>query len=108
MPFPRGRLVAESGCPKPVMSARATDFLWFEWTGEGVFALFDRGTGETHLLDSESAAVLRALCARPADAAELGARLFEPGVMGVGEDWHRWLTLRLSGLIGLELVVAGD
>ena len=91
-----------------LLAARPEDLLWFEWEGEGIFSLYDRGTGETHILDMGSAEVLRALCRRPADWPRLTACLLAEGVLEPGAEWEQWLRRRLEGLMALELIAPAD
>lgn len=90
-----------------VLCARPGDYLWFEWADEGVCAVFDRGTGETHLISILPAAALRALCDRPIGFGGLTERLIAEGVIGSGEDWLGLLAQSVDGLIGLELIASG-
>ena len=90
--------------PQGILCARPEDFLWWEWGDEGVVALFDQGTGETHLLDIASAEVLRTLCVEPSPPPLLGERLIAAGVMESGDAGSDWLTQILDGLMRLELV----
>ena len=46
---------------------------WRVWSDEHV--VYDDGSGDTHLLDAEAAAVLRRLTEGPASASELAAEL---------------------------------
>jgi PqqD family protein of HPr-rel-A system len=90
------------------LSARLEDYLWWEWAEEGVVAIFDQGSGETHLLDAASAEVLQALCLAPAEPEQLAHRLMAAGVLDCADDWTVWLAQILDGLVRLDLVVRSE
>ena len=59
--------------PAELYSARSENLVWVEWEEES--ALYNRGTGETHILNTFPAEILRSLLDDPADAQTLAQRL---------------------------------
>jgi len=90
-----------------LLVARPQDYIWFEWADEGVFSLFDRASGETHLISILPAAALRALCDQPMGLAVLAQRLIADGTIDPGADWAALLEQSVDGLLGLQLIAPG-
>lgn len=103
-------MLSESAGPRGLtglLVARPDDYLWFEWAEEGVWGLFDRGTGQTHLLSVLPAEALRVLCQQPMGLSELGQHLAREGLIDAGEQWMAVLGQSVEGLVGLDLITAG-
>lgn len=86
------------------LATRPGQLCWYAWPGEDCFALFDGGTGLTHLLNGFPAATLRMLCAGPTSLESLALRLAALWGVEADPEWRVLVQESVDGLASLQLV----
>lgn len=78
--------------------------LWYEWETE--YTIFDRNSGETHLINELPAQILRHLSERPASSPELAAKLAHLCEVENDKSWAAQTSGIINNLAALGLVEA--
>ncbi len=94
-------------CVAIQIAARPQDYLWTAWEGEDCYALFDRGTGLTHLINEFPAAILTTVAGRRVGFAELADEMAQLCGVVADEDWRQTMANSLDGLVALGVLDAG-
>jgi PqqD family protein of HPr-rel-A system len=84
------------------VAARPDDLVWVGWGQD--YAVYDCGTGQTHLINELPAEILRLLARTPASAAEIAARLAEECGVDDDERWLQQIADVMSSLEALDLL----
>lgn len=74
------------------------------WDGEGCYALFDRASGLTHLINEFPAAILTSLTDGRADLAQLADELANLCGAVSDERWRQTTAISVDGLVALGLI----
>lgn len=77
------------------------------WEGEDCYALFDRGTGLTHLINAFPAAILTSVADRRVGFGELADEMAQLCGAIPDEGWRQTVLTTLDGLVALGVLDAG-
>ena len=85
-----------------VYIAHGEQFAWADWEEE--YTLYNRATGETHILSVFPVEILKSLSELPADVSTLAERVAALGGIECTTDWVEATTKSLDMLHRLDLV----
>jgi hypothetical protein len=84
--------------------ARPDDYLWMAWEGENCYALFDRATGLTHLINAFPAAILTTLADRRVAFTQLADELADLCGAVADASWDQTMAASVNGLVALGVL----
>ena len=82
--------------------ADPSDLRWQAW--EGTYSIYNRASGETHLLNELPAEILRRLSAGPTDSPSLALAIAEDLGLENTREWQSKIDTILASLFELGLI----